>query len=160
MKYLIRQKIFSFRDSFTIKNEYGQDCFMVKGKIFSIGDKLYLTDLQGNELYYIEQRIFRLLPEYTIYQHGTPVATVKKNFTLFRPSFSITSVYGNYNISGDFFAYDFTIFKDGTPAAVVSKKWFSFSDTYGVSVDDREDPAFILALVIVLDQVYHDEDNG
>lgn len=156
MRYLIRQKIFSFGDSFTIKNEMEEDCFRVQGKVFSFGNKLHLTDMQGYELYYIEQRLFRFLPEYTIYQKGNPVATVKKNFTLFRPSFDINSVYGNFNIDGNFFAYDFTIFKNGSPAAIISKKWFSFSDSYGVSISDDEDAAFMLALVIVLDQVYHD----
>lgn len=159
MKYLIRQKVFSFRDSFTIKNEFNEDCFRVYGKVLSFGNKLYLTDLQGTELYYIEQRLFRFLPEYTIYQNGTPVAQIKKNFTLFRPSFNITSVFGDFNIDGNFFAYDFSIFKNGSPVAIISKKWFSFSDTYGVSVDDNEDAAFILALVIVLDQIYHDGDK-
>ena len=37
MKYLVRQKVFSFRDSFTIKNEFGDDCFRVYGRIFSFG---------------------------------------------------------------------------------------------------------------------------
>ena len=156
MRYLIRQKIFSFGDNFTIKNELEQDCFKVYGRIFSFGNKLHLTDMQDRELYYIEQRLFRFLPEYTIYQNGTPVAQVKKNFTLFRPSFDISSIYGDFNIDGNFFAYDLTIFKNGSPAAIISKQWFSFSDTYGVSVSDNEDPAFILALVIVLDQIYHD----
>ncbi|WP_369461576.1 LURP-one-related/scramblase family protein [Thermoclostridium stercorarium] len=153
-------KNFSLRDSYTIKNEFGEDCFIVYGRIFSLGDKLHLTDMQGRELFYIEQRIFRLLPEYTIYRNGVPVAQVKKNFTLFRPSFTITSVFGEYSIEGNFWAYDFTVFKNGAPVAIVSKKWFTFSDTYGVSVDDSEDAAFILALVIVLDQVYHDGENN
>ena len=78
---------------------------------------------------------------------------------MFRPSFDISSVYSNYNIDGNLFAYDFSIFKNGSPVAIISKKWFSFSDTYGVSVDDNEDAAFILALVIVLDQIYHDGDK-
>lgn len=159
MKYLIRQRIFSFRDSFTIKNEFQEDCFRVYGKILSFGNKLHLTDLQDRELYYIEQRLFRFMPEYTIYQNGKDVAKVKKIFTLFRPSFDIQSVYGNYNIDGNFFAYDFSIFKDGAPVATISKKWFSFSDSYGVSVSDNEDAAFILALVIVLDQVFHDNNQ-
>lgn len=159
MKYLVRQKVFSFRDSFTIKNEFGDDCFRVYGRIFSFGKKLTLTDLQDRELYYIEQRLFRFLPEYTIYQNGIPIAHLKKNLRLFRPSFDITSDYGNFNIDGNFFAYDFSIFKNGAPVAIISKKWFSFSDTYGVSINDNEDAAFILALVIVLDQVYHDGDK-
>lgn len=156
MRYIVRQKIFSFADRFTIKNEFEEDCFMVHGKVFSFGNKLRLTDLQGNEIYYIEQRLFRLLPEYTIYQNGTAVAQVKRNFTLFRPSFNITSVFGDYNINGNFWAYDFSIFKNGKPVALVSKKWFSFTDSYGVSIDDNEDAAFLLSLVIVLDQVHHD----
>jgi uncharacterized protein YxjI len=82
MKYLIRQKIFSFRDSFTIKNEFNEDCFKVYGKILTIGNKLFLTDMHDRELFYIEQRLLRFLPEYTIYQNGVEVATVKKRFTL------------------------------------------------------------------------------
>ncbi|NLG88908.1 MAG: hypothetical protein GX494_06775 [Clostridiaceae bacterium] len=159
MKYLIRQKIFSFRDSFTIKNEFNEDCYKVYGKILTVGNKLFLTDMQDRELFYIEQKLFRFLPEYTIYQNGIEIANVKKRFTLFRPSFDITSTYGYFNIEGNFLAYDFTIYKNGTPAAVVSKKWFSLSDTYGVSVTDNENHAFILALVIILDQIYHDGDK-
>ena len=121
MRYLVRQKIFSFRDTFTIKDEYGNDCFKVFGRIFSFGNKLTLTDLLDQELYYIEQRVFRFLPEYTIYQNGNPVATVKKNLTLFRPSFDISSVYGNFNIDGNFWAYDFTVFKNGSPQAILIK---------------------------------------
>lgn len=156
MKYLIRQRIFSFRDSFTIKNELEEDCFKVYGKILSFGNKLHLTDMQDRELFYIEQRLFRFLPEYTIYENGMEVAKVKKNLTLFRPSFDITSTYGDFNIDGNFLAYDFTVFQNGAPAAIISKKWFSFSDSYGVSVSDNENHPFILSLVIVLDQIYHD----
>ncbi len=159
MRYLVRQKVFSIRDSFTIKDEYGNDVFKVFGRLLSIGNKLTLTDLLDQELYYIEQRLFRFLPEYTIYRNGRPVATVKKNLTLFRPSFDISSVYGSFNIDGSFWAYDFTVFKNGSPAAIVSKKWFSFSDSYGVSISDGEDAAFMLALVIVLDMVYHNDNN-
>ncbi|NLN65274.1 MAG: hypothetical protein GX144_07690 [Clostridiaceae bacterium] len=159
MKYMIRQKIFSFRDSFLIKNEFGEDCFKVTGRVFSFGNKLTLTDMQDRELFYIEQRLFHFLPQYTIYQNGTPMAHVKRAFTLFRPSFDITSAYGDFNIDGNFFAYDFTVFKNGAPAAIVSKKWFSFSDTYGVSVSDNENAAFILSLVIVLDMVCHNNNQ-
>jgi uncharacterized protein YxjI len=118
-----------------------------------------MTDMQDRELFYIEQRLFRFLPEYTIYQNGSAVAQVKKNLTLFRPSFDISSIYGNFNIDGNFMAYDFTVFKNGAPAAIVSKKWFSFSDTYGISVSDNENAPFILSLVIVLDMIYHDNNH-
>lgn len=157
MRYLIKQRVFSFGDSFAIKDEYGQDRYFVRGKVFSLGDKLKIEDLSGNELFYIEQQLFRFLPEYYIYAGGQQMASVKKQLSFFTPKFTIESVYGAYDIQGDFFAYDFEIYKDGRVVAVINKKWFAFSDSYGIEIADGEDHAFLLTLAIVVDQVLHDE---
>lgn len=159
MRYQIRQKIFSFGDNFVIKGENDEPRFIVQGKVFSFGDKLSLEDLMGNELFYIEQKVFSFLPEYHIFQGDREVAMVKKEFTFFKPRFLIESQYGNYEMEGDIFGYDFQIVKDGRTVAYVSKKWFAFSDTYGVDIVDHEDQAFLLSLVIVIDQVIHDNEN-
>lgn len=157
MRFLVKQKIFSFGDNFVIKDDQGNDRFIVRGKVFALGDKLRIYDMQGQELFYIEQKLLRLLPEYTIYKSGQAVATVKKEFTFFKPRFSIWSTYGNYTIQGNFWGMDFSILKNGRQVAQVSKRWLSFGDTYGVDIVDDEDYAFILALVIVIDQVLHDD---
>lgn len=156
MRYMIKQKIFSFGDNFTIKDENGVDRFMVKGKVFSFGDKLRIYDMAGNELVYIEQKLFRFLPEYNIYYKNQLYATVKKEFTFFKPKFKIDSNRGVYSAEGNVWGYTFSILKDGALAAGVSKKWFSWSDTYGVDIIEEEDHPFFLALVIVIDQVLHD----
>ena len=65
MRFIVRQKIFSFGDNFTIKDEYGREHFIVKGKVFSFGDKLRIYDMAGHELYYIEQ-------SYSAYCPNTP----------------------------------------------------------------------------------------
>jgi uncharacterized protein YxjI len=160
MRYLIRQRIFSFGDNFTIRDEYEQDRYIVRGKVLSFGDKLKLEDLNGNELFYIEQKLFKFLPEYHIYADGQQIATVKKQLSFFTPKFIIDSVYGSYDMQGNIFAYDFQIYKDGRIVASVSKKWFAFSDSYGVEIDDSEDQAFLLTLTIVIDQVLHDDKNN
>jgi len=160
MRFVVRQKIFSFGDSFTIKDENGNDWFQVKGKVFSLGDKQRIYDMAGEEILYIEQKLFRFLPEYTIYYKGQPVAVVKKEFTFFKPRFNITSTSGRYTIEGNFWAMDFTILRDGVPVATVSKKWLSWSDTYGVDIDDNENYVLILAMVIVIDQVLHDNNSN
>jgi uncharacterized protein YxjI len=157
MRFLVKQKIFSFGDNFVIKDDQGNDRFIVRGKVFALGDKLRIYDMQGQELFYIEQKLLRLLPEYTIYKSGQAVATVKKEFTLFKPRFNIWSTYGNYTIQGNFWGMDFSILKNGRQVAQVSKRWLSFGDTYGVDIVDDEDYAFILTLVIVIDQVLHDD---
>ncbi|MDF2841179.1 MAG: hypothetical protein K0Q99_1951 [Clostridia bacterium] len=157
MRYLIRQRIFSFGDNFTIKDDQEYDRYIVQGKVFSLGDKLKIMDLDGNELFYIEQQIFRFLPEYFIYAGGQQMASVKKQLSFFTPKFIIESVNGSYDIEGNIFGYDFQIYKDGRMVAVINKKWFSFGDSYGVEIMDGEDHAFLLTLAIVIDQVLHDE---
>lgn len=159
MIFEIRQKIFSFSDRFAIKDELGNEQYFVNGKLFSIGKKLTLEDGFGNELFHIEQKLFRFLPEYHIYYQGQDVATVKKQFSFFRPSFEIQSIYGNFTIDGNIMSHDFQIYKDGFSIAQISKQWFSFSDTYGVNIMDNENIPFILSLVIVLDMVLYDNDN-
>jgi uncharacterized protein YxjI len=160
MRFVVRQKIFSFGDNFTIKDEYDNPHFVVRGKVFALGDKLRIYDMAGQELYYIEQKLFRLLPEYTIYQSGRPVAMVKREFTFFRPKFNITSTMGNFTIEGNFLGMDFTIRKNGRMVAQVSKRWFSFADTYGIDIVEGEDYGFLTALVIVIDQVIHDNNHN
>jgi uncharacterized protein YxjI len=156
LRFKIRQRIFSFGDSFIIKDEYDNDRFEVQGKIFSIGNKLKIFDMAGNELVYMEQEVFHLLPRYNIYLNGDLAACVKKELSFFKPSFTIQSNMGNYTIDGDIFSHEFEIMKNGLRSAYVSKAWFSFSDSYGAEISDSENQAFMLAMVIVIDQILYD----
>jgi uncharacterized protein YxjI len=157
LRYKIRQRIFSFGDNFTIKDQYDNDRFEVQGKVFSFGDKLKIYDMAGNELVYIEQEMFHLLPRYNIYLNGSHAAAVKKELSLFKPSFTIESNMGDYTIYGDIFAHEFEILKGDFRAAYVSKGWFSFSDSYGAEISESENQAFMLAMVIVIDQILYDK---
>lgn len=159
MRYILRQKIFSFSDKFYIEDETGNSRYYVESKIFSFGDKLKLFDLEGTELTYIEQKMLTFLPEFNIYMKEKLVARVKKEFTFFKPKFNIESIYGNFIIQGEIFAHEFSIIKNGKPVAFVSKKWMSFSDTYYVDISDEEDHPFILSLAIVLDQILYDSSD-
>uniref|UniRef100_A0A914PLA5 Uncharacterized protein n=1 Tax=Panagrolaimus davidi TaxID=227884 RepID=A0A914PLA5_9BILA len=89
--------------------------------------------------------------------NNAEVATVEEQFSCCFPAFTINSIYGHYEIDGSIGAHSFTLTKNGMIVATVDKKFFAFSDTYGVEIVETEDPAFILALVIVLDQTCHDE---
>lgn len=158
MRYIIKQKIFSLGDKFNISDQEGLPRYQVEGKFFSIGKKLNIYDMEGNHLVYIEQEIFRLLPEYFLYENDEVVAKVKKEFTFLKPKINIESVYGDFTIDGSVFAYNFTVSKDGEEVARVSKEFLTLSDTYGVEIfGDNDD--FLIALVIVIDQIFHDNRN-
>jgi len=63
-------------------------------------------------------------------------------------------------MQGNFLAHDFSILKDSKVVATVDKKWLSFADTYMVEISDDEDQAFMLAMIIVIDQVIHDKNHN
>ncbi len=159
MIYQVKQKIFALGDKFTITDRDGLDRFQVQGKVLSLGAKLSFQDMSGNELYYIEQQLLRLLAEYNIYQNGTVVASCKRKFSFLGSKFEISSNNGHYTIEGRPLNYNYKIFKDGQVIATIDKQFFSFSDTYGVDIREEEDHGFILSLVIVIDQVVHNNEN-
>lgn len=156
MRYLIKEKIFTFADRFRIEDENGYPKYEVVGKILSIGNKLNIYDMSGRELIYIEEKVFRFLPEYMVYREGNLIGRIKKELTFLRPKFNIESSYGDFAIEGDVFQHNFNILKNGKTIAWISKEWISLSDTYSVNILDEEDHPFILAIVIVLDQIFYD----
>ena len=46
MKLYIKQKVFSIKDKFTIKDEEGNDKYFVEGKILSLGKKFHVYNME------------------------------------------------------------------------------------------------------------------
>lgn len=161
MRYVMRQKILSFGDDFTIKDANGEDRYFVDGKVFSLGDKLSFQDMSGNELARIEQKILSLVTTYRIYRDGQLAATVKKKpFTFFRDVFELEDAApGDLDATGDFFDREYVFTRDGRTIATVSKRFFSWTDTYGVDIAEGEDDVLILAAAVVIDQCSHDDEG-
>lgn len=160
MRFVVKQRILSFSDSFVIYDENKRPAYRVEGKLFAFGDKLKIYDMNNRQQVYIEQKLFRLLPEYHLYENRKRVAVVKKGFTLLRPRFSIESQSGSYTVKGNVFAYNFRILKEGSVVARVDKAFFAFKDTYSVEIAPGEDEALLLAMCIVIDQTLHDDNHN
>ncbi len=157
MRYVMKQKLFSWGDDFTIKNEAGEDVYFVDGRAFSIGNKLSFQDMQRNELAFIRQKLLTWGPTYEITRNGELAAVVKKHlFTLFRCKFTV-DVPGpdDLEAQGNFLDLEYTFTRAGQTVAEVSKRWFSWTDTYGVEVPESEDAVLILASTVVIDMVCH-----
>jgi len=157
MRYLMRQKLFSWGDDFFVKDENGRDVFFVDGKAFSFGDRLSFQDLAGNELAFIKQRLLSWGPTYEIYKDDYLYAVVKKeHFTFFKCRFTV-DVPGpdDLEAEGDFLDHEYVFSRYGSAVAEVSKQWFSWTDTYGVDIGEGEDDVLILASTVVIDMACH-----
>jgi uncharacterized protein YxjI len=161
MRYLLKQKFWSWGDDFTIKDESGSDVFFVDGKVFTIGRKLSFQDMAGNELAFIHQKLLAWGPTYEITRDGALAAVVKKHlFTLFRCRFTV-DVPGpdDLEAQGSFLDMEYTFTRGNGRVAEVSKRWFSWTDTYGIEIAEGEDPVLILASAVVIDMVCHADDK-
>ena len=161
MRYIMRERILSWGDDFTIKDADGRNAYCVDGKVFSFGDKLSFNDMEGNELARIEQKLLSIGPQYEIIRGETTVAVVKKHlFTLLRARFSV-DVPGpdDLEATGNFLAHEYVFARAGREVARASKKWISLSDTYAIDIDEREDAVLILASAVVIDLVSHPDDK-
>jgi uncharacterized protein YxjI len=157
MRYLMRQKMFSFADGFQIKDEDGRDAFVVNGAVFSFGKQLSFEDLEGNELVSIRQKLLSLKTTYEISKGDDLVAVVTKDlFNLFSYRFEIDlSGSDSMEATGNFMDREYVISRGGEQIAAISKKWFSLTDTYGVDIEANEDDVLILAITVVIDMVCH-----
>lgn len=50
MKLYIKEKVFTWGDQFTVKDERGNDKYVVEGEVFSWGKKLHVYDMTGREV--------------------------------------------------------------------------------------------------------------
>jgi uncharacterized protein YxjI len=161
MRYVMKQKLFSWGDDYIIRDATDREVFLVDGKAFSFGANLSFQDMGGNELASIRQKVLSWGPTYEIYRQGQLSAVVKKElFTFFNCRFSV-DVPGpdDLEASGDFFDHEYTFNRGGQVMATVSKEFFTWADTYGVDVSDGEDDLLILASTVVIDLACHNSKN-
>ena len=162
MRYVLREKILSWGDDFTIKDEHDRDVFFVDGKAFSFGDQLTFHDMSGNELAFIRQKVFSWGPTYEIYRSDQLAAVVKRDiFSFFHHTFTV-DVPGpdDLEAKGNFLDREYEFRRGDRTVARVSKQWFTWSDTYGVDVGDGEDDVLILASAVVIDMACHPDKKG
>jgi uncharacterized protein YxjI len=159
MRYVLKQKFWSWGDDFRIQDAEGRDVFFVDGRAFSWGDKLSFQDMQRRELAFIRQRLLAWGPTYEIESQGRLVAVVKKKFfTLLRCRFTV-DVPGpdDLEAQGSFLDHEYSFTRHDREVAQVSKRWFAWTDTYGVDIAEGEDEVLILATAVVIDMVCHQE---
>jgi len=159
MRYVMKQKFWSWGDDFRIQNADGRDVFFVDGRAFSWGDKLSFQDMERRELAFIRQRLLAWGPTYEIESQGRLVAVVKKKlFTLLRCRFTV-DVPGpdDLEAQGSFLDHEYNFTRHDQQVAQVSKRWFALTDTYGVDIAEGEDDLLILATAVVIDMVCHQE---
>lgn len=162
MRYVMKQKILSLRDSFAIRSQDGEEVYEVKGKLVSLGDKLTMRR-GGKEVAAIREQVISLVPRYRIYRDGELQAEVKKRVvSLLKDRLKVDLKGGarDMEIVGNLLDHEYSFRRGGDEVARVSKRWLSLRDSYGIEIDPGEDEVLILACAVVIDMMLHDQDQN
>ena len=158
MYLYMKQKVFSWKDKFSIQDAFGQDKYYVEGKMISIGKKLRLYDAAGNELAFINQKVVALMPKFSVEIGGQEAAVIKKKFSFFKPKYYIEGP--GWEVEGDFFGHDYTITENGNPIVSIHKKWMAWGDTFELEIADESREVLALATVLAIDAVLDSQQAG
>ena len=154
MQYVLKQKLVSLGNNFTIVDLEGREAFRVNGALATLGDKLSFADADGNELLYIEQKVFSWVGLYEVSRDGKVVAEVRRNLRSFlRRRFTVeTTAAENLEMVGDLLAFEYVVTRGVRKAATFTRQWLRLSDTYWIRIaDDEPDDLLMLALAVIVE---------
>ena len=147
----MKSRFFNIKEDFWIRNEYNEDVFFIDNKFLSLG--LQFSILKNNEVIYtVREKLLTILSNYEISNNEQVIAKVNQKLSFMRDKIKVDSKYGEFTIQGNLFDYSYRIYKDNMVVAKIEKELFAFTDNYQVDID-FEDEAFILTLVVIIDNI-------
>ena len=150
MRLLFKQRFFSWFDSYDIYDEDGNTVYVVKGQL-SWGHRLQIYDAWGTPLGTVQERVFTLLPRFELYVGDRQVGMLTKEFTFFRPRFSLDC--NGWTVEGNFMEWDYTVMDGPRTVMALSKEPWNWTDTYSMDIARPEDALFCLMIVLAIDAV-------
>lgn len=149
MRLLIKQRVFSWTDSYDVYDEAGNPKYFVKAEFFTIGHQLHVYDSSKREIGVIRQKLLTFLPRFDIEVSGNMVGSVQKKFTFFHPTYEVD--YKGWRVEGDFFGWDYEVYEGCSSIIHISKELLHWGDTYVIDIADPKDELAGLMLVIAID---------
>ena len=149
MRLLIKQRVFSWTDSYDVYDEYGNRKYFVKAEFLTLGHQIHVYDMQNREVGCIRQKLLTLLPEFRIEMDGVECGSIQKKFTFLRPKYEVDC--NGWRVEGDFLGWDYDVYAGCSSVGHISKELFHWGETYTINILNPEDEIPALMLVIAID---------
>lgn len=149
MKLLFKQRFFSWLDSYDIYDEAGNTVYTVEGKL-SWGHRLEILNAGGSPLGTVKEEVFTFLPRFAMYLGEEYIGQIKKEFTFFKPVFTLDC--NGWQVEGNLFEWDYTITDAyGAEVAYLSKELLHVTDTYVLDIPDPQNALLVLMIALAID---------
>lgn len=152
-KLLIKQRVFSWTDTYDIYDQNGEPKYFVKADFFTLGHRLHIYDhTTGSEIGMIQERILTWLGKAEITVGGRILGTITRKWSFLRPKYTIE--YNGWQVEGDFLEWNYTIVDaGGRRIAEIDKELFHWGDTYALTVYNDFDEQNVLIMALTIDML-------
>lgn len=148
MRLLFKQRFTFGFDTYDIYNEADETAFTVRSR-FSFGRKLDIFDRSDRQVGTLIGKVFAFKPTFEMYVGDRFAGTICKEFTFFKPEFTLDC--NGWTVSGNWWEYDYSITdRNGRTVATISKE-FTWMDTYTLDISEDSDVLAVLMIVIAID---------
>lgn len=149
MKLLIKQRVFSWADTYDVYDENENPRYYVEAKLLSIGHQLHVYDRNHNEIGVIKEKIMTFLPQFDIEIGGRYVVNIQQKFTLFYPKYEID--YNGWRVDGDFLGWNYDVLEGCSHVMHIQKEPWHWGDTYVINYENPAHELTGLLLIIAID---------
>ena len=149
MKLLIKQRVFSWTDSYDIYDEQGNTRYFVKADFLALGHHLRVYNQQEEEIACVHEKLLTMRPAFEIEIEGTVRGRVQKKFTFLKPKYEID--YNGWRVEGDFLGWDYDVYEGCGSIIHISKEPLHWGDTYVIDIANPAHELEALMLVIAID---------
>lgn len=156
--YHMRQRLMAVGDDYWVQDAAGQRVFRIDGKIARLRKTLLMEHPDGREIYKLKEHVINVRDTMAIEDAAGTVALVKHALiNPIRERFSVEFERGGgeWEIHGNVVDHEYEIKGPAGKIGEVSKKWLRAADTYSVEVEHDQDPALVIAVAIVIDEMAH-----
>ena len=158
MKLTVKNKLITIGDGSIVTDENGENKFKVKGRVFSITRKKFIYDMEGNLQYMVRNKFWRLIKTSAfIYDKDKKLVGQLSNSDWdFKNKFKLEKSERNVEISGNLIQFPnikLNVNIDDKVVGTITKNFNLIRDAFTIDVDDDQDAAFLVSLVIAIDNI-------
>ena len=157
MKLMIKQRFFSWGDTYDIYDEAGNVKYVVKAEVFAFGHQLHVYDAYKREIGEIHQKLLSFMPQFEIIIGGNVCGRISKQFTFFKPKYEVD--FNGWRVEGDFLGWDYDVYSGCSAIIHISKELFHWGDTYVIDIANPQDELMGLMLVVAIDAANCSKDD-
>lgn len=149
MKLYIKQRVFTYKDKFDIRNSSNNVEYTVKGKIFALSKRFNISNSKGKKVAVIKKKIFSIFPQYKINIVDDRTYHLKRKFTFFKQKYRVKPL--GWELKGDFINRNYEILNNKETIMTFHKHWFKWGDSYELDIPNHNNALLSLCIAIAVD---------